>query len=224
MGESRISHSLSLPQHTQLCHGYFKLCCHPKYIPVTPQVLKMFCSALSQNSFYAFGIFCCKKNSLPGALTSRICVRHILLVQLFHKYGVLRDLVESTLSSAFLPPTCFAYTLLHLFLIWGKVRINLSSVWFYWTHDPTCFLKNVCLDYIYFFQLRIKDNFLLENAMLNLEPVCLPRAEKPNSVILNLLLEQWKETNNILTMVLFNLFEVASNFWFTISKTDLQPI
>lgn len=48
--------------------------------------------------------------------------------------------------------------------------------------------------------------------MLSQEIICLPRAEKLNFVTLNLLQKQWKEMNNILTMVLFDLFEVASNF------------
>lgn len=79
----------------------------------------------------------------------------------------------------------------------GESKDTLSSVWFYYIHDPMTFLKNnVCLDYIYFFQLSINYNLLLKNVMFLLATISLPRPEKLNSVTFYLLQKQWKEMGN----------------------------
>lgn len=48
--------------------------------------------------------------------------------------------------------------------------------------------------------------------MLPPKIVCFPGVDTFNSVLLNLSQEQWNEMNHILTVMLSNLFEVASNF------------
>ena len=82
---------------------------------------KIYLSLLESKQLLYFWNFLLQKNSAWGSGLQGNCVRHILSLELFPGSGVLRQLVVSTLSSAFSPHACFTQTLLHLFLIWGKV-------------------------------------------------------------------------------------------------------
>lgn len=141
-------------------------------------------TSLSQNSFCVLGISSCKR-TLPQVLTFR--GKTPIISRAFPWIWCIEMLSCKYFVLCFLTTCMLHIDSLTFISDLGESKDTLSSVWFYYNHDPTCFLKNnVCLDYIYLFQLSINHNFLLENVMLLLETISIPRPEKPNSVTLYL--------------------------------------